>query len=155
MKKTALFVSALLICGMANAQYFCTKNGTELHYVNYDEAGQSISNVTTTVKNVTNEDGKTLADYYSKKVTTKTKNNTSYSLTQWSYDGNNTVCTEDLMYELYIASDSDPAKYAVLQLKQLCRKTKSLMETTLSHCLIMPKPVNLCQTDHISLFSIC
>lgn len=111
MKKTALFVSALLICGMANAQYFCTKNGTELHYVNYDEAGQSISNVTTTVKNVTNEDGKTLADYYSKTVTTKTKNNTSYSLTQWSYDGNNTVCTEDLMYELYIASDSDPAKY--------------------------------------------
>lgn len=111
MKKTALFVSALLICGMANAQYFCTKNGTELHYVNYDEAGQSISNVTTTVKNVTNEDGKTLADYYSKTVTTKTKNNTSYSLTQWSYDGNNTVCTEDLMYELYIASDSDPDKY--------------------------------------------
>ena len=91
MKKTALFVSALLICGMAKAQYFCTKNGTELHYVNYDEAGQSISNVTTTVKNVTNEDGKTLADYYSKTVTTKTKNNTSYSLTQWSYDGNNTV----------------------------------------------------------------
>ena len=37
MKKIALFVSALLICGMANAQYFCTKNGTELHYVNYDE----------------------------------------------------------------------------------------------------------------------
>ena len=127
MKKIALFVSALLICGMANAQYFCTKNGTELHYVNYDEAGQSISNVITTVKNVTNEDGKTLADYYSKTVTTKTKNNTSYSLTQWS---------------------------SVLQLKQLCRKTKSLMETTLSHCLIMPKPVNLCQTDHISLFSI-
>ncbi|MBU3837874.1 MAG: hypothetical protein H9777_06100 [Candidatus Phocaeicola faecigallinarum] len=103
MKKIALFVSALLICGMAKAQYFCTKNGTELHYVNYDEAGQSISNVTTTVKNVTNEDSKT--------VTTKTQNNTSYSLTQWSYDGNNTVCTEDLMYELYIASDSDPAKY--------------------------------------------
>ena len=54
MKKIALFVSALLICGMANAQYFCTKNGTELHYVNYDEVGQSVSNVTTTIKNVTN-----------------------------------------------------------------------------------------------------
>lgn len=111
MKKIVFFISALLVCGMANAQYFCTKNGTELHYVNYDEVGQSVSNVTTTVKNVTNEDGKTLADYYSKTVTTKAKNNTSYSLTQWSYDGKNTICTEDLMYELYIASDSDPASY--------------------------------------------
>lgn len=111
MKKIAFFISALLFCGMADAQYFCTQNGTELHYVNYDEAGQSISNVTTTVKNVVNEGGKTLADYYSKIVTNKTKNNTSYSLTQWSYDGGNTICAEDLMYGLYISSDSDPANY--------------------------------------------
>ena len=144
MKKIALFVSALLICGMAYAQYFCTKNGTELHYVNYDEAGQSVSNVTTTVKNVTNEDGKTLADYYSKTVTTKTKNNTSYSLTQWSYDGNNTVCTEDLMYEL----QTPTLICTVLQLKRLCRKTGSLTEITLLHCRTMQKQVNLCDRSY-------
>ena len=97
MKKTALFVSALLICGMANAQYFCTKNGTELHYVNYDEAGQSISNVTTTVKNVTNEDGKTLADYYSKKVTTKTNGPTAKAALQEDkkFDGDNSFTLSD------------------------------------------------------------
>ena len=51
------------------------------------------------------------AAYYDKIVTTKAKNNTSYTLFNWSYDGANTVCTEDLMYGPYVDSDSDPDKY--------------------------------------------
>ena len=45
MKKAMLFVAALLACHVANAQYFCTTEGTELHYVNYDEVGQSVSDM--------------------------------------------------------------------------------------------------------------
>ena len=52
MKKAMLFVAALLACHVANAQYFCTTEGTELHYVNYDEVGQSVSDETMTVKNI-------------------------------------------------------------------------------------------------------
>ena len=60
------------------------------------------------------------ASYYAKIVTTKAKNNTSYTLFNWSYDGKNTVCTEDLMYGPYIASDSDPDKYdEVARMKML------------------------------------
>lgn len=93
------------------AQYFCTTEGTELHYVNYDEIGQSTSDETMTVSKVTKADGKVQASYYDKIVTTKAKNNTSYTLFNWSYDGANTVCTEDLMYGPYVDSDSDPDKY--------------------------------------------
>lgn len=93
------------------AQYFCTTQGTELHYVNYDEAGQSLSNETVTVYNVVKNASGESAQYLAKIVTNKTKNNTSYTLYNWNYDGNVTTCQEDLMYGPYIKSDSDPAKY--------------------------------------------
>ncbi len=111
MRKLMFFVAALLICHVAQAQYFCTSEGSELHYVNYDEVGQSTSNETITVKNVQREGNTVKASYYDKIVTTKAKNNTSYTLFNWSYDVTSTTCTEDLMYGPYIASDSDPARY--------------------------------------------
>lgn len=111
MKKMLLAIVALLACHTMQAQYFCTTQGTELHYVNYDEAGQSLSNETVTVYNVVKNDSGESAQYLAKIVTNKTKNNTSYTLYNWNYDGNVTTCQEDLMYGPYIKSDSDPAKY--------------------------------------------
>lgn len=106
-----LVIVALLACHTMQAQYFCTTQGTELHYVNYDEAGQSLSNETVTVYNVVKNASGESAQYLAKIVTNKTKNNTSYTLYNWNYDGNVTTCQEDLMYGPYIKSDSDPAKY--------------------------------------------
>ena len=80
MRKLMFFVAALLICHVAQAQYFCTSEGSELHYVNYDEVGQSTSNETITVKNVQREGNTVKASYYDKIVTTKANNNTSYTL---------------------------------------------------------------------------
>ncbi|WP_302571452.1 hypothetical protein [Phocaeicola coprocola] len=111
MKKILLAIVALLACHTMQAQYFCTTQGTELHYVNYDEAGQSLSNETVTVYNVVKNASGESAQYLAKIVTNKTKNNTSYTLYNWNYDGNVTTCQEDLMYGPYIKSDSDPAKY--------------------------------------------
>lgn len=111
MKKMLLAIVALLACHTMQAQYFCTTQGTELHYVNYDEAGQSLSNETVTVCNVVKNASGESAQYLAKIVTNKTKNNTSYTLYNWNYDGNVTTCQEDLMYGPYIKSDSDPAKY--------------------------------------------
>ena len=111
MKKMLLAIVALLACNTMQAQYFCTTQGTELHYVNYDEAGQSLSNETVTVYNVVKNASGESAQYLAKIVTNKTKNNTSYTLYNWNYDGNVTTCQEDLMYGPYIKSDSDPAKY--------------------------------------------
>lgn len=111
MKRLMFLLAAVLACHSMQAQYFCTTEGTELHYVNYDEIGQSTSDETMTVSKVEKVDGKPQAAYYDKIVTTKAKNNTSYTLFNWSYDGANTVCTEDLMYGPYVDSDSDPAKY--------------------------------------------
>lgn len=111
MKKMLLAIVALLACHTMQAQYFCTTQGTELHYVNYDEAGQSLSNETVTVYNVVKNASGESAQYLAKIVTNKTKNNTSYTLYNWKYDGNVTTCQEDLMYGPYIKSDSDPAKY--------------------------------------------
>ena len=111
MKKMLLAIVALLACHTMQAQYFCTTQGTELHYVNYDEAGQSLSNETVTVYNVVKNASGESAQYLAKIVTNKTKNNTSYALYNWNYDGNVTTCQEDLMYGPYIKSDSDPAKY--------------------------------------------
>lgn len=111
MKKMLLAIVALLACHTMQAQYFCTTQGTELHYVNYDEAGQSLSNETVTVYNVVKNASGESAQYLAKIVTNKTKNNTSYTLYNWIYDGNVTTCQEDLMYGPYIKSDSDPAKY--------------------------------------------
>lgn len=111
MKKMLLAIVALLACHTMQAQYFCTTQGTELHYVNYDEAGQSLSNATVTVYNVVKNASGESAQYLAKIVTNKTKNNTSYTLYNWNYDGNVTTCQEDLMYGPYIKSDSDPAKY--------------------------------------------
>lgn len=111
MRKLVFMIVTLLACYNVQAQYFCTKQGTELSYVTYDEAGQSISNETVTVTNVRKQDGKTLAMYFTKIVLNKAKNNTSYTLYNWSYDGNESLCIEDLMYGPYIASDSDPARY--------------------------------------------
>lgn len=106
-----LAIVALLACHTMQAQYFCTTQGTELHYVNYDEAGQGLSNETVTVYNVVKNASGESAQYLAKIVTNKTKNNTSYTLYNWNYDGNVTTCQEDLMYGPYIKSDSDPAKY--------------------------------------------
>ena len=111
MKKMLLAIVALLACHTMQAQYFCTTQGTELHYVNYDEAGQSLSNETVTVYNVVKNASGESAQYLAKIVTNKTKNNTSYTLYNWNYDGNVTTCQEDLMYGPYIKSDSDPTKY--------------------------------------------
>lgn len=111
MKKIVFVIGAWLACHAMQAQYFCVNQGTELSYVTYDEAGQSISNETVTVTNVSNREGNTFAMYFTKIVENKAKNNTSYTLYNWKYDGENSVCTEDLMYGPYIASDSDPAVY--------------------------------------------
>lgn len=111
MKKLICVIGALLACHAMQAQYFCTNKGTELSYVAYDEAGQSIENKMVTVSDVNRQDGKVTAVYFTKIVENKAKNNTSYTLYNWSYDGANSVCMEDLMYGPYIASDSDPAVY--------------------------------------------
>lgn len=111
MRKLVFLVALLLAGHTARAQYFCTTPGVELHYVNYDEVGQSTSDETVTVKDVVREGSSVQASYYDKIVTTKSKNNTSYTLYNWTYDGAATTCTEDLMYGPYIASDSDPDKY--------------------------------------------
>ena len=111
MKKVALAIVALLGCNALQAQYFCSTKGVELHYVNYDNAGQSVSTEVATVTNVKNEGSLKTADYVTKVVNNKAKNNTSYTLYNWSYDGTNTTCQEDLAYGAYIKSNSDPDKY--------------------------------------------
>ena len=111
MKKTILFIFAILACHVSHAQYFCTTEGTELHYVNYDEAGQSVSNETAVVGYAGRNGENVSASYINKIVTNKQKGNTSYTRFDWNYDGNQTVCVEDLMFGPYIDSDSDPAKY--------------------------------------------
>lgn len=114
MKKIGTWILLMAVaCASAQAQYFCTTNGTELQYVNYDESGQSTSTETMTVVNAVDKGGfQGSAEYYDKIVNTKVKNNTSYTKFNWIYDGTNTVCVEDLMYGPYIASDSDPARYS-------------------------------------------
>ena len=74
MKKMLLAIVALLACHTMQAQYFCTTQGTELHYVNYDEAGQSLSNETVTVYNVVKNASGESAQYLAKIVTIKTNN---------------------------------------------------------------------------------
>ena len=111
MKKMILFIFALLACHAGYAQYFCTIEGAELHYVNYDEAGQSVSNETAVVGYVGRDGNNLSAAYVNKIVTNKLKGNTSYTRFDWNYDGNQTVCVEDLVFGPYIDSDSDPAKY--------------------------------------------
>ncbi|WP_277235437.1 hypothetical protein [Phocaeicola salanitronis] len=111
MKKTILFIFAILACHVSHAQYFCTTEGTELHYVNYDEAGQSVSNETAVVGYAGRNGENVSASYINKIVTNKQKGNTSYTRFDWNYDGKQTVCVEDLMFGPYINSDSDPAKY--------------------------------------------
>ena len=111
MKKFFMFLSALFVCHVMQAQYFCTTPNTELHYVNYDDAGQSVSNTTAYVQNVANTQKGVIADYLCKIVTQKSKGNTSYTLIRWTYENGKTICAEDLFYGLYIAADMDPAKY--------------------------------------------
>ena len=111
MKKILFLLAGVFACHAAQAQYFCTAEGIKLHYVNYDEVGQSTSDEEITVKNVTKEGNTVKASYYDKIVTVKTKNNTSYTLYNWTYDGTVSTCTEDLMYGPYVDSDSDPARY--------------------------------------------
>ncbi len=126
MKKFLWIMMVWLMGNAAQAQYFCTEQGTELHYVIYDEAGQSTASETVTVTNVQKEDGKESVMYFSKIVKNKEKNNTSYTLYFWSYDGYNSICTEDLMYGPYIDSDADPAVYneEIRQALQTDRKFK-------------------------------
>ncbi len=113
MRKILCMIVALLAGHTAmQAQYFCTEQGAELHYVIYDEAGQSTANETVTVTNVQKDGEKGSAVYFSKIVLNKEKNNTSYTIYNWSYDGYNSVCTEDMMYGPYIDSDADPAIYS-------------------------------------------
>lgn len=111
MKKVLIVVGALFMTTVMHAQYFCSTPKAELHYVNYDEAGQSISDATAYVQNVDKSASRIFTDYLFKHVTTKSKNNTSYSLVRWTYQDGKTICAEDLMYGLYIADDSDPAQY--------------------------------------------
>ena len=111
MKKFLMFVGALAMTTAMHAQYFCTTPNAELHYVNYDEAGQSVSNSTAYVQNVDKTAARIFTDYLFKDVTTKANNNTSYSLVRWTYKDGKSTCAEDLLYKLYIASDSDPAQY--------------------------------------------
>ena len=63
MKRLMFLVAAVLACHSMQAQYFCTTEGTELHYVNYDEIGQSTSDETMTVSKVEKVDGKLQAAY--------------------------------------------------------------------------------------------
>ena len=111
MKKFLILVGALLTTTVMHAQYFCSTPKAELHYVNYDEAGQSVSDITAYVQNVDKSSARIFTDYLFKHVTTKSNNNTSYSLTRWTYQDGKSICAEDLMYGLYIADDSDPAQY--------------------------------------------
>ena len=111
MKRLIIATTLLLGSHAMQAQYFCSTQGTKLHYVNYDDAGQSISNETATVSNIKNEGSLKTVDYITKIVNNKAKNNTSYTLYNWSYDGTNTSCTEDLAFGAYIKSNSDPDKY--------------------------------------------
>ncbi len=111
MKKLFMILSALFVCHAMQAQYFCTTPNTELHYVNYDGAGQSVSNVTASVQNIEQKNGEVIADYLCKIVTNKAKGNTSYSLIRWTCDGDKTICEEDLLYGVYIDKDMDPSKY--------------------------------------------
>ena len=111
MKKYILTLLALMATAATYAQYFSTKNGTELVYVNYDEAGQSTSTETMTVRKASKKSSAYSAEYIDKIVNQKSKNNTSYSRFLWTYSGGNTVCTEDLMYGIYIDNDSDPDVY--------------------------------------------
>lgn len=98
-------------CVAAQAQYFSTRPGTELDYVTYDEAGQSVLNSTVTVTNVHRQPEKTEVMYFTKRVENRQTNNTSYTLYYWIHEKGKSVCIEDLMYGPYIASDSDPAVY--------------------------------------------
>ena len=111
MKKFLMMVSALFVCHAMQAQYFCSTPKAELYYVNYDEAGQSVADVTAYVQNVDKSDARIFTDYLFKHVTTKSKNNTSYSLVRWTYENGKTKCAEDLMYGLYLADNMDPARY--------------------------------------------
>lgn len=111
MRKFLLTIVAMLVCHTMQAQYFCTTEGTELSYVTYDEAGQSTSNRTVTVTNARTQDKVKYVTYSSKIVLNKSKNNTSYTMYDWSYDGESSVCKEDLMYGYYIDSDCDPDVY--------------------------------------------
>ena len=111
MKKVFMIVALLSAGLVGKAQYFSTVQNLELNYINYDEAGQSIANITTKVEKVVKRGSAVEAQYVSKIVTNKNKNNTSYALTNWSYDGKQTICDEDLMYAFYIEADRDPQKY--------------------------------------------
>ena len=73
MKKFLLCVVALLSSHVMHAQYFCSEEGTELRYVNYDGAGQGISDENITVTNVSKEGNMLKACYFDKIVTTKVK----------------------------------------------------------------------------------
>ena len=122
MKRILLVVGALFMATAMHAQYFCSSPNAQLHYVNYDEAGQSISNSTVYVQNVDVKPERIFTDYLSKDVTVKSKNNTSYSLTRWTYQNGKTTCAEDLMYALYIADNMDPAQYdEAMRMKMLDR----------------------------------
>ena len=124
MKKVMFWVAGLFACHVAQAQYFCTAEGAKLYYVNYDEVGQSVSDEEITVKDVVRDGNEVKASYYDKIVTTKTKNNTSYTLYNWTYDGTNSTCAEDLMYGPYIDSDSDPARYDTVARLEWMEKLK-------------------------------
>lgn len=111
MKKLIFLIAAMCGCPAVHAQFFCSDKGVELHYVNYDGVGQSVSTEVSTVSNVKNEGSLKTADYLTKIVNNKAKGNTSYTLYNWSYDGTTTTCQEDFAYGAYIASNSDPEKY--------------------------------------------
>ena len=63
MKKFLILVGALLTTTVMHAQYFCSTPKAELHYVNYDEAGQSVSDITAYVQNVDKSSARIFTDY--------------------------------------------------------------------------------------------
>ena len=111
MKRLFLLATFAMAVMMAHAQYFCVSNSAQLHYVNYDEAGQSESNTTYTVRNASNSGDSFTVQYIGKTVTNKVRSTTSYSLIDWTYANAVTTCAEDLMYELYIAENRIADQY--------------------------------------------
>ena len=87
MKKVFMIVALLSAGLVGKAQYFSTVQNLELNYINYDEAGQSIANITTKVEKVVKRGSAVEAQYVSKIVTNKNKNNTLEPLSR-SYESN-------------------------------------------------------------------
>lgn len=77
-----------------------------------------------TVKEVKQNGDAVEAKAYSKIVKNKAKNNTSYSLYNFSYKDGVTSYCEDLIYREYIDADADPAQYTEAKRMEWADKLK-------------------------------